>query len=496
MSRPAFQPLEYYKPDPTSGYKILPFQFMRWPGGEVLVVNPAGEYLFLDSGRFADFVDHRLHPNQPDYLALKARHFLNDSGSTVPLDLLATKYRTRKSFLKGFTHLHLFVITLRCDHSCPYCQVSRVTEDKVRYDMTRETALKAIDLMFRSPAPSLKVEFQGGESLLNFERLQFIVEEVERRNEVEGRSIEFVVATNLSPLTDEMLEFFKQHSILVSTSLDGPQVIHDANRPRRGGASYETTIRNIQRARAALGHDRVSALMTTTDLSLGHPHEIVDEYVRQGFDGIFLRPVSPYGFATRSGADRRYRTGEFLAFYRSALDYIIKLNSNGTPFVEFYTQLVLRRILTPFATGYVDLQSPAGTGISVVAWNYDGDVYASDEARMLAEMGDHSFRLGNVHRNTYEEIFGGGTLRATIGASCVEALPGCSSCAFQPYCGADPVFHWATQRDPVGHRPTSAFCAKNMGVFKHLFGLLRSGDPAIERLFTAWATHGHGEASA
>lgn len=485
----AFQPLEYYRPDPADGYQILPFRFMRWPGGHVLVVNAVGEFVFLDAGSFAEFVEHRLSSERPPYLALKAKHLLHDSRSTVPLDLLATKYRTRKSFLVGFTRLHLFVVTLRCDHSCPYCQVSRVTEDKVRYDMTRETALRAIDLMFRSPAPSLKVEFQGGEPLLNFELLRFIVEEVEQRNEGEGRAIEFVVATNLSPLTDEMLGFFRAHSVLVSTSLDGPQFIHDANRPRRGGASYETTIRNIRRVREALGYNRVSALMTATDLSLGYPHEIVDEYVRQGFDGVFLRPVSPYGFAVRSGADRRYRAGEFLAFYRSALDYIIELNRGGTPFVEFYTQLVLRRILTPFPTGYVDLQSPAGTGISVVAWNYDGDVYASDEARMLAEMGDHSFRLGNVHRNTYEQIFGGETLRALIGASCVEALPGCSECAFAPYCGADPVFHWATQRDPVGHRPTSAFCTKNMGVFKHVFELLRRDDPMIERLLASWATY-------
>lgn len=249
------------------------------------------------------------------------------------------------------------------------------------------------------------------------------------------------------------------------------------------------TVRQIARARETLGHDRVSALMTTTDLSLRHPREIVDEYVRLGFDGIFLRPVSPFGFAVRSGTDRRYRVDEFLAFYGTALARVIEVNRSGTAFVEFYAQLLLRKILTPFATGYVDLQSPAGAGISAVAYNYDGDVYASDEARMLAEMGDRTFRLGNVHRDTYEEIFGGELLRSVVANSCVESLPGCAECAFAPYCGADPVFHWATQGDPVGHRPTSAFCARNMGILKHLFDLFRSGDPFVERLFTSWATY-------
>lgn len=487
----AFQPLEYYQPVPGSEYRLLPFRFMRWADRQVLLVNEVGEFVFLAVEAFQAFVEHSLSPREGAYLTLKAKHFLMDSSSSVPIDLLATKYRTKKSFLVGFSRLHLFVVTLRCDHSCPYCQVSRVTHDKVRYDMTRETALRAIHLMFRSPAPKLKVEFQGGEPLLNYDLIQFIVQETKKRNEREARDIEFVVATNLSPLTDEMLEFFAKHSVLISTSLDGPQFIHDANRPRRGGRSHETTIRNIQRVRETLGPDRVSALMTTTELSLGHPCEIIDEYLRQGFDGIFLRPISPYGFAVRTGADQSYRVEEFLGFYRTALEHIIELNRQGTAFVEFYSQLVLKRMLTPFATGYVDLQSPAAMGISVVAYNYNGDVYASDEARMLAEMGDHSFRLGNVHENSYEQVFGGERLRALIGASCVEALPGCWECAFAPYCGADPVFHWATQRDPVGHRPTSAFCARNMGVFKHLFGRLRGQDAFVPRLFASWATERH-----
>jgi sulfatase maturation enzyme AslB (radical SAM superfamily) len=123
-----------------------------------------------------------------------------------------------------------------------------------------------------------------------------------------------------------------------------------------------------------------------------------------------------------------------------------------------------------------------------VAYNYDGGVYASDEARMLAAMGDESFRLGSVHDDTYEAIFGGETLRALVAGSVLEVLPGCAECAFVPYCGADPVFHHRTQGDIIGHRPTSAFCARNMGILRHLFELLRSGDTFTRDLLTSWAT--------
>ena len=68
----------------------------------------------------------------------------------------------------------------------------------------------------------------------------------------------------------------------------------------------------------------------------------------------------------------------------------------------------------------------------------------------------------------------------------VESLPGCGDCAFQSYCGADPIFHYTTQRDLIGHRPTSAFCRRNMAIIRHLFSLLGTGDPGIYRIFFAW----------
>lgn len=484
-----FHPPSHFERASANGtYRLLPFRFMRWHGGDVLLTNEVGEFIFLATDVFSAFVEQRLNHAHPAYTDLKAKHFLHDSPSIVPLQLLATKYRTKKSFLEGFTSLHMFVVTLRCDHSCPYCQVSRVNEDRTRFDMSVQTAARSIDLMFQSPSPTLKIEFQGGESLLNFNLIKWVVSHVLERNATEGRDIQFVIATNLAPLTDEILVFCREHSIGLSTSLDGPEFLHNRNRPRPGGDSHQLAVANLRKARTALGHDRVSALMTTTEASLQYPREIIDEYVAQGFDSIFLRALSPYGFAVRSRMAFRYEAAQFVDFYNTSLNYIIELNRRGTPLVEVYTQILLQKMLTPFATGYVDLQSPTGAGIAAVVYNYDGDVYASDESRMLAEMGDTSFRLGNVHQDSYASIFGGARLRAIVEGSCLETLPGCSECAFAPYCGADPILNWATQGDPIGHRPTSAFCAKQMAVFRRLFELIRNGDAFTRELLVRWAT--------
>ena len=76
---------------------------------------------------------------------------------------------------------------------------------------------------------------------------------------------------------------------------------------------------------------------------------------------------------------------------------------------------MLSKMLTPLESGFVDLRSPAGIGIGAIVYNYDGDVYASDEGRMLAEMGDRTFRLGNVYENTWEELMTSDALLDPLG---------------------------------------------------------------------------------
>jgi His-Xaa-Ser system radical SAM maturase HxsB len=451
-----------------------------------VLVNEAGEYLFTPNGTALDIVRRKLDTSSALYRQLRSRQFVFDEQSSPLLDILATKYRTKRSFLDGFTKLHIFVTTLRCEHSCLYCQVSRQTPDRQKYDMTLETADQALDLMFRSPAPWYTLEFQGGEPLLNFELIQQVVPRAKERAAKAGKSLNIVITTNLALATDEVLQFCRKEDIDISTSLDGPAFIHNANRPRPGGNSHALTVQGIQRARDIIGFDRVSALMTTTRLSLEHPFEIVDEYVRLGFKSIFLRPISPYGFAVKTKARIGYEADAFLTFYKTALDYIISLNKDGVDLSEAYAKLLLTKILTPFPTHFVDLQSPAGAAISVAVYNYDGDVYATDEARMLAEMGDRHFRLGNVHTDDFQTVFGGPTVRSLIESSVVESVPGCSDCAFQTYCGGDPVFHYSTQDDLMGHRPTSGFCHRNMEVIRHLFSLLAIDDPGLWRIFFAW----------
>src|SRR5690606_852122 len=203
----------------------------------------------------------------------------------------------------------------------------------------------------------------------------------------------------------------------------------------------ERTISGIKHVRQRLGRNKVNALMTTTLASLPLVKEIIDEYLSQGFNGIFLRPLSPYGFAIKTKFFRAYNAQQWLKFYDDGLDYIIELNRQGVDFREYYAATILAKMLTCQDPGYVDLMSPAGIGLGAVIYNYDGTVYASDEARMLAEMGDTTFKVGTVE-DTFEKLFTNNTFLTALEESFAYSSPQCNDCAFEPWCGADPVFHW------------------------------------------------------
>lgn len=465
----------------------LPFRFARIPGvvDQVLVTSETGEYLFLNSVDFQALAAGALTAAHPRYEDLLARHILAEGAPYT--ELIAAQYRTRKAYLRQGPGLHLFVVTLRCDHACRYCQVSRrgPGASPSRYDLSSEDAAAAIETLFSTPNRDLTIEFQGGEPLLAFPRIREIVERVLARNADGSRRLRFVVTSTLHALDESMLDFFAVHDVHLSTSLDGPEWLHNANRPNRDQDSFRRTLDGIALARSRLGHDAVAALTTLTRQSLDYPEAIIDTYVEQGFNSIFLRPLSPYGFAAREARTIGYDSAQFLAFYEKALDYLIRLNLAGVAIEETLARMLLNNILTPFPLGYVDLRSPAGAGFGALVYNYDGGVYASDESRMLAEMGDRRLRLGSAGE-PYRQLLASEGMQWLLAAGVAEGLPGCEDCAFLPYCGADPIESLARCGDPISHRPSSPFCRRQTGLFELFFRHLYAAKPDVLRVFLAW----------
>lgn len=402
----------------------------------------------------------------------------------LDFDALARLWSDKDAFLFRAPSLHIVVATLRCNHKCLYCHSSVVGLDQLDKDMSLETARRAVDMVFECPNPALIVEFQGGEPLLNWPVVKFVTRATRLKARAARRTAFVTMVSNFSLMDEEKARFLADEKVGVCTSLDGPAEVHDKNRIWTGGASHSETVRWLRHFQEAPGGYRPGALMTTTRLSLAHPERIVDEYLALGLPGIFLRPLSPIGFARRAWGTIGYTTDEFLRFYRRALAYIIQVNRAGTPFYERHILTLLTKVMLSKDPGYVDLRSPAGGAFGVLAYDHDGGIYTGDEARMVAQEGQGLFRVGTLGETAYNDLFDHAVVKASAAASALEHQPLCSQCAYRPWCGVDPVYNLQTQRSLWGRMPDNGRCRLYMGLFDILFETLQ--DPDGRAVLESW----------
>ena len=227
-----FHTPEHYRPA-EEAYTLLPFRFSRLDSKRYVAVNEVGEWQVLERTDLESLVKKTLNRCSPLYQELQSKHFLIDADSSVGIDLLTLKYRTKRQRMAEFTSLHMFVVSLRCNHTCKYCQVSRQSEDRAAFDMTEEIADRAIDFTFRSPSRSIKIEFQGGEPLLNFPLIKYIVVKAKERNLVERRNLAFVVTTNLSLLPMKSWRFVESTTSIFRAPSTGRRTYTTPTVPKR-----------------------------------------------------------------------------------------------------------------------------------------------------------------------------------------------------------------------------------------------------------------------
>lgn len=470
---------------------LLPFRYGKI-NESVLITNEAGQYYSLNTDSFSKFVD------QPEALPqhikndLVSKFFLSEEKDLeFALDETAIKLRTKKAFLQSFTELHIIVLTYACNSQCTYCHASSSIDESKENFLSIAIARKICECIIQSPAPSLKIEFQGGEPTLNFPVLMFVVDYLERLNKSYGKSLSFVVCTNLLFLPEEQLAFYKKHAVLISTSLDGPPSIHNENRKSIGSTpNYDLVVDNYRKICLEYDPHSVSALLTVSRASLSQLKACVDEYVDLGLSSIFIRQLNPYGMAEQELETLGYSLEEFLSSYEEVLDYIISLNKKGVFIREEFASLFLQKILTPYSSGFVDIQSPPGTVISCAVYDADGSVYPSDEARMLSRTGDTAFYLGSVLCDSYTEIFLGNKATELVRYNIVESSPSCFGCPYIPYCGIDPVRNY--QELKLGLHKQS--CKKYHFVLSLLCKKILQ-DPDCEKVFYSWLTGISGKGS-
>ncbi|PKK90308.1 MAG: hypothetical protein CVV64_10095 [Candidatus Wallbacteria bacterium HGW-Wallbacteria-1] len=157
-------------------------------------------------------------------------------------------------------------LTDKCNLACVYCYAKGGDYRRIANSMSASTVISALSAARDSidRTQPFRFEFFGGEPLLNEEAIRDILlwQQGEGRKILPERVINRV-STNLTHLTDSMLELLKRGSFILSVSIDGDRETQNLQRPfRNGEGSFETIMGNIVRIREAWPEAVIVARMT------------------------------------------------------------------------------------------------------------------------------------------------------------------------------------------------------------------------------------------
>lgn len=463
--------------------KKLNYFYFEKIGRRYFISLDDGEWMIISEKDFRS-----LKAGKPDRALLLKLEKNNLLSEKMDFKSYFEKFSSLKEFTFASPSLHIIVLTLACNHRCVYCRA--VDSPGRGSSMTARTAKKTLEFIFSSPSKALSIEFQGGEALINWEVLSRSVDMARSKAERSIRDLELSVVTNLSLMTEEKMKFLLERGVSICTSLDGPADVHDSNRLFSGGSSHALAVKWLKRIKKETEKNYgrkdslPSALMTTTRFSLEAPERIIEQYRDLGLGGIFLRPLSPIGYAKSVWDKIGYLPADFLSFYEKALDIILEINRKGEKFIERNAAIKLKKLLFCQDPNFLDLRSPCGAASGQLAYNWDGSIYTCDEGRMTGAAGDDFFKLGDVFSSTYRDAAVSPGARLCAMCSCLENQPACFRCAFKHYCGICPVHNYETSSTPWGRAGFGGWCEIEKGIFKILLEKMK--DDRNMKIFLGW----------
>lgn len=460
--------------------KLNYFNFKKL-NDQILLTNDLGKYIFLEEKDFKKIISGKIEPDSVLEQQLLRSRMVYKESDVEYVNRTMYEMMNIKGHVNAPTALHIFVVTTACNMNCIYCQANSGMSQPNQF-MSKETAEHAVDIALQSPAKRLSFEFQGGEPLANFDIVKHIIEYTEKNKDF--HIIDYNIVSNLTLLNKDILKFLIENNIGISTSLDGPQDLHDRNRCFiDGSGTFDIVRKHIGQIRDAGGH--VGAIQTTTRYSLDHPESIIETYAELGFDSVFVRPLTPLGKALLKWDEIGYTAEEFCDFYGRILNAAMKINKKGMVFKEQHAAILLRRI-NGYFVNYMELRSPCGAGTGQLAYYPDGNVFTCDEGRMVYEMGQDTFRLGNVYKDSFRDVVSNSVCKTVCTASILESIPSCCDCVYQPYCGTCPVVNYAMSQDVIEKQPKGFRCKIYKGILDNIFSILQKEEPEEYKILMSW----------
>lgn len=183
------------------------------------------------------------------------------------------------------------LLTNDCNLACSYCFESNKGKDYMPKEMALDI-LKATYNVVDPMAGVFTLNMFGGEPLMNWETFKAVCDYVLENN----LKIRITATTNLTLLTDEMIDYIDELSIPILVSVDGIKEVHDKHRCN----SFDKVIENMKKLiDRDLGY-LIEARMTVAPDTAKYMYESVKMLVDLGINNIANVPASDLDWDAQS----------------------------------------------------------------------------------------------------------------------------------------------------------------------------------------------------
>lgn len=183
-----------------------------------------------------------------------------------------------------------------CNLRCAYCYAEGGTYGHEEPRMlNHESARKAVRYLLDKSGDldQVTIIFFGGEPLLNMEAVQAATDEAHLLEEKTGKKVHLSLTTNGTLLDADTVSFLHRNRVSVAISLDGPEDLHNRNRPDLNGRGTYEQILSRLRPLLENSPTPVAARVTLLPDQWARVAEVFDHLLELGVHEVGIAPASP-----------------------------------------------------------------------------------------------------------------------------------------------------------------------------------------------------------
>lgn len=330
-----------------------------------------------------------------------------------------------------------------CNLSCTYCYKEDLDKPSAGRKMQYDTAIASVEMLLKESPDEARytVVFFGGEPLSNRALIEHVVGYCEARFAELGKAVDFVMTTNGTLLTEDIVDWLNAHRFGLSVSIDGPKTVHDRNRITVGGqGTYDVVRRKVDMLLSRYDSRPVGARVTLTrgitDVETIWNH-LFNElgFAEVGFAPVTSGDVSDYNL---SGEELAEVFANMKALGRRYLDEALAGRNIGFS--------NLHQLLTDIHEGQKKAL-PCGAGLKMLAVDHQGELNLCHRFT-----GSSLPTFGNVHEGVKKA-----ELNDFLSQRLDRSGTGCDSCRIRNLCSGG-CYHesYARYGDPA--HPTYHYC--------------------------------------